>query len=467
MKKINPFFVFASAFAFSLLSCNNNDDDSNTEVIPTPVVEAPTPITGKTYYVDASIAASGTGLTEATAFKTLAEAALATAPGDGVLVKNGTYSNFEETTSGTAAGWVVWRNFPGHKPKIVFSSWQGIYIKGSYVEIDGLTVQGNNDNVTLDEAKNQPGGCVTTGSPLSKFNGNGIYIDGRTSVSNNPTGAKFHHINVKNCTVYDCGGPGVGVIQADYIRVENCTIFDNSWYSIYGTSGISLYQIYNSDTNADVKNIIRGNTIYNNKMLVPWKDGGCKFTDGNGIIIDDSKNTQNASTLGEYVGKTLIENNVVYNNGGRGIHVFVSDNVTIVNNTTYQNCSTPEINDGEITVIGKSSTVLNKNCSVYNNIVYARTGKDKRVNTTSNTENFFQRNNIYFNSILGSDLPTFGGSVDPFFVSVTAGSEDFRVKAESKTIDWGYSKIYIPSFDRAGEVRFKGANVDCGAYENR
>lgn len=421
---------------------------------PVVVVDVPTPITGKTYYVDASVASSGNGLSEATAFKTLAEAANATAAGDGVLVKNGTYSNFIETTSGTASGWVVWRNFPGHKPKIVFTSWQGIYIKGSYVEIDGFTVQGNNDNITLADATNQPGGCNATGNVQSIFNGNGILVDSRTSSSNNPQGEFYHHINIKNCVIYDCGGCGIGGIQTDYIKIENCTVFDNSWYSIYGTSGISLLELkdFNTESSAN-RNVLRNNIVYNNKMLVPWRDGGCKFTDGNGIIIDYSNGTN-------YTGKTLIENNVVYNNGGRGIHVFNSSNVNIVNNTCYQNCSTADINEGEITIVGPSSTRPAVNCTVYNNIMFARTGE--RVNTARNTQNYIQNNNIYFNSSLGN-FTTSDATVDPKFIDAAGGN--FSLATDSRAIDYGSKAGYYPSKDILGVARFKGASVDCGAFE--
>ncbi len=286
----NIFYLLIGGF-FSL-ACSK---ESTPTVTPTPPVVVTPPIVGKTYYVDASISASGNGLTEATAFKTLTEAANATAAGDVVLVKDGTYAAFQETTSGKDNGWITWRAFPNHKPLISFDGWQGIYIKGSYVEIDGLTVRGNNAKVTLAAALKQGKGCENTGGNYEPiYNGNGIYVDSRKTDANNPTGEKYHHVTIRNCTVYECGGPGIGTIQADYIVVENCTIYNNSWYSLFGTSGISLYQHINSDASQDVKNIIHNNVIYGNRMFVPWVFGNCKFTDGNGIIIDDFKTRKTA-----------------------------------------------------------------------------------------------------------------------------------------------------------------------------
>jgi parallel beta-helix repeat protein len=453
MKKI-VFLLIGGIFSFA---CSKESTPIVTPTKP-PVVVNP-PIVGKTYYVDASKASSGDGLSEATAFQTLGDAANVTAAGDVVLVKDGTYAAFQETTSGKENGWITWRNFPNHKPVILFDGWQGIYIKGSYVEIDGLTVRGNNAKVTLTGALKQGKGCENTAGAYEPiYNGNGIYVDSRTTASNNPTGEKYHHVTIKNCTVYECGGPGIGTIQADYITIENCKIYNNSWYSLFGTSGISLYQNINSDASTETKNIIRNNIIYGNRMFVPWVFGGCKFTDGNGIILDDFKNTQNGSTFGKYFGKTLIENNVVYNNGGRGIHCYLSDNITIVHNTCYQNSASPEIDEGEITFYGAGV----ENCAVYNNIMVARTGE--KVNTVNvSASNYKHQNNLYFNSEAGSQLSTIGKLGDPLFVNPATG--DFKLKSGSPAIDYGQSTLYIPQKDILGNARTKGKAPDCGAYE--
>ena len=53
-----------------------------------------------------------------------------------------------------------------------------------------------------------------------------------------------------------------------------------------------------------------------------------KNTDGNGIIYD---------TFRSYAGQSLCLGNIVYHNGGKGIHVFKSGHVTVANNTAYNN----------------------------------------------------------------------------------------------------------------------------------
>src|SRR5581483_1870720 len=99
---------------------------------------------------------------------------------------------------------------------------------------------------------------------------------------------------------------------------------NNSWPSNQGPSGIDIYELKNYDTAGGYHNYIQGNVVYNNASKVPLA-GKTYTTDGNGIIIDDSRHTQNTSLGAPYTGHTLIENNVSFSNGGRGIHVYLSD----------------------------------------------------------------------------------------------------------------------------------------------
>lgn len=414
-----------------------------------------------TYYVDAVNGSNtNSGLSATNSFMALWVAAGKTAAGDTVFVLNGTYTNsagnpvLTETHSGTANDWIVWMNYPGHSPVISFNAWQGLYIKGSYVEVNGFTVRGNNANVTLEQALVQPKSCNTpSGSYDSKFNGNGIYIDGRSP------NVRVHHITIKNCQVYECGGGGIAIIQSDYITLENNTVYDNSWYSLFANSGISLYQNWNSDNATGTKNIIRNNKCYGNQQKVPWPSHSCMFTDGNGIIIDDTKNTQNGSTLGAYPGRTLVENNIVYNNGGSGIHCFQSEHVDIINNTAYQNSQTPEIDNGEI--FPQNSNDIR----IFNNIMYASAGEKINSNMSNGTDIFYDYN-LHFGdgpiSLTGAHSLT----ADPKFADVA--TYNFKLQAESSAINIGtrtFSGVNAPLIDFAANPRPYGALYDIGAYE--
>lgn len=414
------------------------------------------------YYVNATTGNnSNTGLSPDRAFKTLQRAADRTMAGDTVFVMNGTYVKDNswssdvvvETSSGTPEKWIVWINYPGHKPIISFDCWRAFNLQGSYIEINSLTVKGNNSNVTLEQALKQPKSCANPdGSYDARFNGNGISVDGRN-------GNRYHHFRIKNCTVYDCGGAGITFIQSDYITIENNIIYNCSWYTLWSSSGISLWQNWNSDNETGVKNIIRNNICYENRQFVPAIAFNCGFTDGNGIIIDDSENTQNGSTLGSYKGRTLIENNICYKNGGSGIHTYKSKHVDIINNTAYLNNNSAELNDGQI--FANSSDDIR----MFNNILVAPS--NKRINSNyNNGKAIVYSNNLHFGgnatAITGTNLVR----GDPKFVD--AANNDFRLQGVSPAIDAGIDSVpgcAAPVVDFDGNPRPFGKSHDIGAFE--
>lgn len=414
------------------------------------------------YYVNASTGNnSNSGLSVEKALKTLQKAADKTAAGDTVFVMNGTFvKDFSyssdvviENSSGSADKWIVWMNYPGHKPVISFDSWRAFNIQGSYIEVNGLTVKGNNSNLTLEQALNQPKSCANpSGSYDGRFNGNGISADGRN-------GKRFHHLKIKNCTVYDCGGAGISFIQSDYITIENNIVYNCSWYTLWASSGISLWQNWNSDNGTGIKNFIRNNVCYGNRQYVPAIAFNCGFTDGNGIIIDDSENTQNGSTLGSYNGRTLIENNIVYKNGGSGIHTYKSKHVDIINNTAYLNNQSAELNDGQI--FPNSSDDIR----IFNNILIAPA--NKRINSNyNNGKNIVYSNNLHFGgnatAITGANLV----KGDPMFAD--ASNNDFRLQRGSPAIDKGIDSLpgsNAPLSDFDLNPRPYGKSHDIGAFE--
>ncbi len=415
------------------------------------------------YYVNAATGNnSNTGLSIDRALKTLQKAADKTVAGDTVFVMNGTYLKDNswnsdvviESSSGTPEKWIVWMNYPGHKPLISFDCWRGFSIQGSYIEVNGLSVKGNNSNVTLEQALNQPQSCANPGGSYdARFNGNGISVDGRN-------GNRFHHFRIKNCTVYDCGGAGISFIQSDYITVENNIICNCSWYTVWASSGISLYQNWNSDNETGVKNIVSENICYGNRQYVPGPSFNCGFSDGNGIIIDDSENSQGGSTLGSYKGRTLIENNICYKNGGSGIHTFKSKHVDIINNTAYLNAQSAEINDGQI------FPNASDDIRIFNNILVAPA--NKKINSNYNNG----KSIVYdYNLHSGGNATALTGSHvvkgDPGFVD--AANYDFHLLAGSPAIDKGIDSLsgsVAPVIDFDGISRPQGTGFDIGAFEH-
>ncbi|MEH1765130.1 MAG: right-handed parallel beta-helix repeat-containing protein [Nostoc sp.] len=341
--------------------------------------------TPKTYYVSGNGNDKNSGLSTSSAFRTIQRAADLTNPGDTVLIMNGVYTNSPKDgsvinikRSGTANAWIRYKAYPGHLPKIQHNTWNGILISNgaSYIEINGLEVVGNNANITLDYAMSQKTNKL---NPLTS--GSCINVDGRKN-------GHSHHIRIVNNKVHGCGGAGISAIQSDYVTIDNNVVFDNAWYSVYGCSGISMLSNWNFDNKQGYKMFVINNKTYNNRMYIPWIAVG-KITDGNGIIIDSTRN-DNDSKLGAYKGRTLVKNNLAFNNGGSGIHAFLSDHVDIINNTAVLNNQSPEIKGGQIFAHTSSDV------RILNNILYAFPGKDININT-KNT-NVIYDYNIYINS---------------------------------------------------------------------
>jgi parallel beta-helix repeat protein len=417
------------------------------------------PVLALNYFVSGSGSDSNNGLTYNSPYLTIQIAANHSNPGDTVFVMNGTYTNscsqcnvVTITRSGNASSWIVYINYPGHSPILQFNGWQGFSITSgaAYIEINGFTIRGNNANVTLANALNQPASCNNpTGSPDPQYNGNGISSDGRS-------GGHPHHLRIKNNTVYECGGAGISTIQSDYTTIENNIIFNNCWYTIYGTSGISTWQNWNFDNSSGYRMFIKNNRCFGNRLYVPWS-GPCQITDGNGIIIDDSKNTQNGSTLGAYAGRTLVTNNIVYGNGGSGIHAYSSEHVDIINNTAYLNSQSTEIDNGEI--FGNSANDI----TILNNILYALSGN--KINSNYNNINLTYDYNIHYGGTTASliGLHTIYGDPELVAPSLTS-TADFHLQQGSPAIDNGTSNL-APSVDFSYYKRPIGLGYDMGAYE--
>jgi parallel beta-helix repeat protein len=213
-----------------------------------------------------------------------------------------------------------------------------------------------------------------------------------------PMGAILAQLRL--AVIRDNTGGGIAVIRSDYVTIENNQVYNNSYYSPYATSGISFYQSGNSDSNTGVKIVVRGNTVYGNKNLIknfnnfseddlnhPDPSKRPQITDGNGIIIDDNARTQvvqsvdgdkQSQDLPVYQGKTLIENNRVFDNGGQGILAFNSDNVIVRKNTVFNNHLSPEVAGGEITatITGSAKAKgVGQNIIIRDNIITPLAGK--------------------------------------------------------------------------------------------
>jgi hypothetical protein len=268
----------------------------------------------KQYFVSPSGNDSNDGTSLATALATIGAATkLSLVGGDCVTVESGTYDEtLQITTSGgadTCTGYVVFRAASEGGAKIVSTDeYQGVMVNASYVMVDGFDIQ---DTST--------GGAFVAGT-------NDV-VSGHVVV--------YHHIDAIRNVAHESGGAGLAAIHADYIRFEGNTVYKNAFTSPYGDSGIDLWEAQASDALPGFHIVIRNNVSYQNgewSLTSP--------TDGEGILCDSFDYADSTYGTTPYPQETLIENNVVWGNGGRGIEasgVGPTSYVTFRNNTAFDN----------------------------------------------------------------------------------------------------------------------------------
>jgi len=335
---------------------------------------------GLVWYVDGVNGSNyGDGSSTSSAFKTLSQAEAVALPGDTVEVENGTYINgtgpaLDIVTPGSASGgYITFENAPGATPIIQVGA--GAYAAvafeptAAYIILKGFTVLGPNKSLTLagaEAAQSSPTG------PNVVYNGNCISINGNTQGAT--TGAiEPNHIQILNNIAAYCAGGAIGGEAADYVTISGNTIYDSAWYTIYGSSAISLLGSYDtnpSDTTTKYKMQIVNNTIYGNEEFIPWVTAG-KITDGEAIILDSNVNSAYITSpqipYAPYTGRFLVANNVIYNDGSSAIEVFETNHADIVNNSTFND------NLDQASQSGRGEIELSNisDVNIYNNIFYA------------------------------------------------------------------------------------------------
>ncbi len=389
------------------------------------------------FYVSGTGSDNNSGSSATQAWRTPAHAAAIVNPGDTVWFMTGTYAPFKLTRSGTGSAPIVWKASSGSTAEIISATWAAIEVRASYQVIDGLTLTGNNDHVTLAQAEAD----YEKDAPDPAFNGNGITLDNRNRAD------KYHHLTVRNCTVRKFGGGGIVSIEADYNVMEANRIYENAWYSRYGASGATIFP-HNSDSRSGYRNVIRGNKLWNNRGLVRWK-AIKNYSDGNGFILD--------ITADDYSGRTLVIDNVAVNNGGSGLHAYKARRADFFNNTAYMN--------GDKVGYADIYASYSVDVRIMNNVVYSRDGG--KANTNSSNSNVVYDYNVYFKGTRAVTGPH-DVVADPLFIRPgrDLGSADFHLKKESPAIDTGIRVDGTSSTrDIAGVIRPQGIGVDRGAYE--
>jgi serralysin len=387
-----------------------------------------------TYYVSKTGSATGNG-SAASPWLTISKAMLKVTAGDTVVVGSGTYNEFVRISAhGTENAYVTVRSaVPGGAKIVAPSTDFGVHIQGDYVKLDGFDI---------------------SGARLSGITAN-----------------LTHHVVISNNIAHDNGNHGISATRSDYITIEGNETYGNAKTGPY--SGISIFHPENltgNMTDTGYRIIVRNNVSHDNVT----QSG--PHSDGNGIIMDDFRSTQD-TTRDPYLFQSLVENNTVYSNGGKGIQVDWTDYATVRNNTAWHNNVDPLATGtwkGEISNMNSSNNIWVNNLAVADpsKVPYATAIDNTSYPGYVNSNNTWA-NNLTYNGISGDPSIKNTGNPPP---TVEAGNllgvnpmlidpsnDDFRLNSLSAAIDNGTKSYGFATYDFFGNVR--AGSIDIGSHE--
>lgn len=376
-----------------------------------PIASGPWTPTGPIYWL-ATDGTDGAAGSEGSPWRSFGYALSRLRAGDTLLVKAGTYGSFSATTidaggiNGAPGAPITIAAAPGQSVTLRGGGWQVVYVaNSSYVDIRGFEVVGN--------------------APADRSDANGIEV------------VASHHVRIINNTVHDVGGGGIGTNRANHVTIDGNRVYNTSNWNAYQTSGISLFESANigGGNNSDGFSFyVRNNVLWNNRTLVGV------VSDGNCIIVDSNRHTG-------YTGATSITNNLCYANGGRGVHVFIADNVVATNNTLVGNLTSSQMFDS-----GELSAIQAGNVTFRNNLVIP--GRDG-----NGTAEYLSSNITYVTNMFVGSAPAHRGSSDRIVGDARVGA-DYVPLAGSPAIDAGTAEG-APTTDRRGKARTGAPDIGC------
>lgn len=431
------------------------------------------------YYVGPAGSDANDGRTEATAFATPQAALDAAQPGDIILLLGGSHTRPANTPAGTPvarfvrpgtpAAWIVLKNCPGQTPLLSAAGQPAVMISVArdgpifaYLEVRGLHVRG-------DAAERRDYHAAHPDErPAESWNG--IVASGCPEPFPKQRSPRdlIHHIRVADNLVERCSSGGIFLRWADWLYVENNIVRENCWTSTFDApAGLTLMGYANFDAQDNIpKILVAGNRASGNRVYVPnYPEPPApktKFFNGNGILLDGNSWSKQRATLA----RTLVQNNLAFDNGGCGIQMWGCHRLDVVNNTVWHNGTTPELKWGQV---GFTNC---KDIRFTNNIVVAQADRPldtwKPGQPDRNSTNIVRRNNLYW----GGMAPPVAGEGDivaePRFEnpSADAAAADFHLRPDSAARRAGIREPFSPLVDLSGAWRPSTGAPDLGVFQH-
>jgi hypothetical protein len=306
----------------------------------------------------------------------------------------------------------------------------------------------------------------------------GTYSGGFETTASGTAGNPIHYVsdtkwgaiivpaaNSTSDTAWDNRGAYVAIdgFQVDGTHYQSGTAWVQGIYSAGSHSVIENNNVHNIAQNASASS--SGSAIA--------LDGyyGATNIDAIANVVHDIGPAGGSLIQGVYQATSgNVENNLVYNVSGYGIHLWHDANhVNIVNNTVFHNGS------GGILVGGGDFHITTgpaDHCFVANNIVYANANSGIAEWGRTGTHNTYTHNLSYGNVGLPGNWYLKNGnthtndvSASPQFVNYNpTGVGDYHLAAGSPAIDAG-TATNAPMTDLDGVSRPQRARHDIGAYE--
>lgn len=347
-----------------------------------------------TYYVDTDGKWGNTG-TKAKPWN-LPKALDAVDPGDTVYLSGGVYDDDGALwikRSGRPGKWITFRAGkdevpiikgpgPGNKPKTA-----GVtdVTRVSYVRIEGLWV--------------------------TNWHWAGIGIGWYN---------RCHHIELRHNVADLNGQSGLFLMKGGHFKIEYNIASRNGYGPDSWGSGVGAYQVHGSE------NTVRGNVSFSNI------DSSDHHTDGNGFILDVSKNFGNA----------LFENNIGFNNGGACIVATDSSSIRLANNTCWHNAQDPNLSF-KVAEFQFSDTkrdgnkYTRHNVTMRNNVAIAVRGHKARSHEKGFSNSVFENNYLYPDTKLDKSVYNNPGRAD-FRPGSGSALINAGTRAELPTLDIGF-----------------------------